>query len=184
MCVTWPIHVCDMRTHSYVWHGSFICLVRIIHMCAMTHLYVCHDSFVCVSWLIHVCVISHSCAYVRNDWFIRVNYLIQMRTTRLVGWLRLVGSQVSFAKEHYERDYILPKRPMIWRSLLIVATPYQRSAYATEYILKYIHIFGTYPTSTKGHAPILEQFHGHFFDTLPLALCACLWVFVYGYVCV
>ena len=44
-----------------------------------------------------------------------------------MGWLHLVGSlqwQVSFAKEPYERDDILQKRPVIWRSLLIVATPY------------------------------------------------------------
>ena len=33
-----------------------------------------------------------------------------------MGWLRLVGSiklQVSFAKEPYKRDDILPKRPTI-----------------------------------------------------------------------
>jgi len=44
-----------------------------------------------------------------------------------MGWLRLVGSlklYVSFAKETYKRDEILQKRPMILRSLLIVATPY------------------------------------------------------------
>ena len=44
-----------------------------------------------------------------------------------MGWLRLVGSlklYVSFAKEPYKRDDILQKRPMILRSLLIVATPY------------------------------------------------------------
>jgi len=44
-----------------------------------------------------------------------------------MGWLRLVGSlklQVSFAKEPYKRDDILQKRPIILRSLLIVATPY------------------------------------------------------------
>jgi len=42
-------------------------------------------------------------------------------------WLRLVGSlklYFSFAKEPYERDDILQKRPIILRSLLIVATPY------------------------------------------------------------
>jgi len=45
-----------------------------------------------------------------------------------MGWLRLVGSsklQVSFAKEPYQRDDVLPKRRIIWRSLLTVATPYQ-----------------------------------------------------------
>ena len=44
-----------------------------------------------------------------------------------MGWLRLVGSlklEVSFAKEPYKRDCILQKRPIISRSLLIVAIPY------------------------------------------------------------
>ena len=47
---------------------------------------------------------------------------------RYCGVLRLVGSlklQVSFAKELYRRDDILQRRPMILRSLLIVATPYE-----------------------------------------------------------
>ena len=45
-----------------------------------------------------------------------------------MGRLRLVGNlklQVSFAKEPYKRDDILHKRPIILRSLLIVATPYR-----------------------------------------------------------
>ena len=40
----------------------------------------------------------------------------------LMGWLRLLGSLtlwVSFAKEPCHRDYILQKRPMILRSLLM-----------------------------------------------------------------
>jgi len=44
-----------------------------------------------------------------------------------MGWLQLVGSlklQVSFAKEPYKRADILQKTPIIWRSLLTVATPY------------------------------------------------------------
>ena len=44
-----------------------------------------------------------------------------------MGWLRLVSSlksYVSFAKDPYKRDYILQKRPIILRSLLIVALPY------------------------------------------------------------
>ena len=46
-----------------------------------------------------------------------------------MGWLRLVGSlklRVSFAKEPYKRDPYSPKRRIILRSLLIVATPYLR----------------------------------------------------------
>ena len=47
-----------------------------------------------------------------------------------MGWLWLVGSlklQVSFAKEPYKRDDILQRRPIILRSLLTVATPYDSS---------------------------------------------------------
>ena len=43
-----------------------------------------------------------------------------------IGWLQLVGSfklYVSFAQEHYKRDDILQKRPVILRSQLLVATP-------------------------------------------------------------
>ena len=42
-----------------------------------------------------------------------------------MGWQRLAGSLklcVSFAKEPYKREDILQKRPVIFRSLLIVAT--------------------------------------------------------------
>jgi len=43
-----------------------------------------------------------------------------------MGWLRLVGSlkvYVSLSKEPYKRDGILHKRPIVLRSLLVVATP-------------------------------------------------------------
>jgi len=45
-----------------------------------------------------------------------------------MGWLRLVGSlklQVSFAEYSLFYWALLLKRPIILRSLLIVATPYQ-----------------------------------------------------------
>ena len=44
-----------------------------------------------------------------------------------MGRLQLVGSlkrKDSFANDPYERDYISKKRPILLRSLLIVATPY------------------------------------------------------------
>jgi len=53
--------------------------------------------------------------------------LCQTQSFCHMGGLRLVGSlklQVSVAKEPYKRDDILQKRPLILRSLLIVATPY------------------------------------------------------------
>jgi len=56
---------------------------------------------------------------------------MHIQITRIVysdrmGWLHVVGSfklLVSFAKEPHERDDILQKRPIILRSLLIVASP-------------------------------------------------------------
>ena len=58
-----------------------------------------------------------------------------------MGWLRLVGSfklHVSFVKEPYKRDDILQKRPIILRSLLIVATP--NPAYVCVYVI-YLHSY-------------------------------------------
>jgi len=43
-----------------------------------------------------------------------------MRGLRFVGSLK---TYVSFAKEPYKRDYILQKRTIVVRSLLIIATP-------------------------------------------------------------
>jgi len=63
--------------------------------------------------------------------------LVRTHVNKAMGWLRLVGSlklQVSFAKEPYKRDDILQQRPIILRSLLIVATPYKD-------ICAYIHIY-------------------------------------------
>jgi len=45
-----------------------------------------------------------------------------------MGWLQLVGSfklRVSFAEYRHFNRALLQKRPMIVRSLLIVATPYE-----------------------------------------------------------
>ena len=50
-----------------------------------------------------------------------------VRVVQSMGWLRLVGSlkkQVSFAKYRLFYRALLQKRPIILRSLLIVATPY------------------------------------------------------------
>ena len=67
--------------------------------------------------------VSESCH--RNN---RITSSAKSKTTcfNVMRWLRIVGSlklQVSSAKEPYKRDYILQKRPIILRSLLIVATP-------------------------------------------------------------
>ena len=68
---------------------------------------------VCASVSVRVCV----CVCVLQLWL-----------WRDMGWLRLVGTLktcVSYATEPSKRDHILQKRPIILRSLLIVANPYR-----------------------------------------------------------
>ena len=70
-----------------------------------------------------------------------------------MGWLQLVGSlksQVSFAKDPYKRGDILPKRPIILRSLLIVAIPYQiqRGTHKQTFTHTLTHIHTSTHTNT------------------------------------
>jgi len=78
-----------------------------------------HDSFMwdmthtthsCETWLIHLF----------DCWGIHEEFPLRWHTC--VTWLMsIIG---HFAKQLYKRDYILQKRPILLRSLLIVATSY------------------------------------------------------------
>jgi len=46
-------------THSYEFHDSFLCVTWPIHMCDMIYLNVGHDSFICVTWFIHMSSMTH-----------------------------------------------------------------------------------------------------------------------------
>ena len=112
-----------------------------------THLYIhTHRTHTAVQWL------QYLVQYL-------LQYLVHFTATRLVridmGWLRLVGSlklHVSFAKEPYKRDYILQKRRIISRSLLVVAScpiagwlvwklyvSFAKEPYKRDYVLIYIY---------------------------------------------
>jgi len=68
----------------------------------------------------HAKTSCHACSHIQERH--------RRRVPHTMGWLRWVGSlkvKVFFAKEPYKRDDILQKRPIILRSLLIVATPYR-----------------------------------------------------------
>jgi len=83
-----------------------------------------HSIWVCIR-LIHRIPTATHCNTLQHN----ATHWVCIRlihTIPIMGWLWWVGSfklQVSFAKEPYNRDYILQKRPVIWRSLLIVANP-------------------------------------------------------------
>ena len=101
-------------------------------------------------------------------------YYIKDMNLFTMGWLRLVGSfkcHVSFAKEPDKRDYILQKRHVILRSLLIVATPYY---------IEGMYLFTAQDdNSTDCWDVYVYQRTGHVFATLLVErygfLCRCVW---------
>jgi len=121
-----------------------VCDVNDSHVCHEWIIYVRNDlliySFICVIWRIHTwlcrlliarpawCVSVCVCDMCGcNMSHIRMWDMTHSHVWHDMGWLQLVGSfklHVSFAKEPYKRDYILQKRPIILRSLLMIATPY------------------------------------------------------------
>jgi len=85
-----------------------------------------HESCHKYEWVMSdVTHMNGDMSHVTHAWWMSPPRTWQCRFLNM-GWLRLVGSlklQVSFAEEPYKLDDILWKRPIIWRSLLIVATP-------------------------------------------------------------
>jgi len=76
--VTWLIRTCDV-THSYVWHDSFVHVIRLIYMRDMMHSYVWHNSFLCVSWFFDMRVMTRS--YMWHHPFMYVPWLIHLCAT-------------------------------------------------------------------------------------------------------
>ena len=143
MRVTWLSHTRDI-TFWYLWRDSYDSFIRACDVTDMTHLYVRHDSSIRAPWLIHTCAVTlwsverisavtqfvfETIRFWENSFLRRAinQWSFLLNHTSPIRWLRFVNSlktYVSFAKELYKRDYILEKRRIFWRSLLIIATPY------------------------------------------------------------
>ena len=113
------LYVCHVFIRMKKWWLSYMCVV-----CVVTWSYPCHDVSMCVRWLIHMCAMTHLFLW-QCSWLIYIftvsAWLVHM------GWLRLVGSlKLSVSSTEYSLfcRALLQKRPIILRSLLIVATPY------------------------------------------------------------
>jgi len=89
--------------------------------------------------------VQHSYSYVMN---MSIHLLLSVHMCHIdMGWLRLVGSlelKVSFSKEPYKKDDILQKRPIILRSLLVVATPYEHPYGAKIYMSICVYVYTPY----------------------------------------
>jgi len=107
-----------------------ICFCMSLCLCVFFCVFICVCVCVCVCACACACVCV--CFYVSMSMFcvcVIINkQVIEVNPPNIscMGWLRLVGSlklKDSVAKGPYKRDDILQKRPIILRSLLIVATP-------------------------------------------------------------
>jgi len=108
-----------MTRFAHIWLDAFLC--GAIHSCDISTCDVTHTLSLSLTThththtYIHDVIRSHRtrriCAWMNRD----------------MGWLQLVGSlklQFSFAEYSFFYRALLQKRPIILRSLLIVATPY------------------------------------------------------------
>jgi len=120
--------------------GAAFVVCRLVCCCVCVCVCVCIYVCICVCTCVCACV----CVSISYSMFVSVSFSVSVSVGMRVripsmGWLRLVGSlklQVSFAKEPYKRDGILQKRPVILRSLLIVATPYD-----TMLVCIYVNVY-------------------------------------------
>ena len=107
-CTTFSVSAKLNRKTSYIWHDPFICF---------------HDSVICVTRFIYMRVMAQTYIHM---WAMLFSYVPHELLQYCYYYLRLVGSlklYVSFAKEPYQRDDVLQKRPIIfffymWHELL------------------------------------------------------------------
>jgi len=136
VCVTWLIVTCDV-TRLCVWHDSLLRVTWLVCVCDMSPSgWLWWSRPLIMDLIYHVTRNNESChTHKRVKSHVTMSHvthyhqwspLIMDLIYGGMGWLRLVGSLklwVSFAKEPYKRDCVLQKRPIILRSLIIVATP-------------------------------------------------------------
>jgi len=140
LCATWLVHTCDI-TRSCVWHDSFVRVTWLVRMSDMTHSDEWHDPFRCMT-LILFSILTYQdlliCAtklFHRSDALLRIYVMTHSEVCHPssspfppMGWQRWLDSlnlQTSFAEYSLFYRSLLQKRPIILRSLLIEATPYQ-----------------------------------------------------------
>jgi len=154
MRATWNwFHVWDMvliHCMCAMTHGSFRCVLHLIHtlyhihMCAISHSYVCRISFIRVPWRIHMCVTSHS--YVCHDaWLIHTCAILNTNVCHILYYIQTCAISHSFvchitficvpwrihmcvtSHSHACHDSftITPTLQSIWQYLSILCVPYE-----------------------------------------------------------
>ena len=82
MYAIWLVHIRDMNSSkTFAWHGSFIYVAWLIHVCDMTYAYVWHDSFIYTTWHIHMCEMIYLYAWYDALKVIPMNNRLQQTAT-------------------------------------------------------------------------------------------------------
>jgi len=134
-----------LYTHMYTHRGSDYTCLSIIPPGLYTHMHThlgCIHICIC-TWAVYTYAYAHGlythmhthsgrmgCIHIFIHTYQHICVYVNMCVRVCMGWLRLVGSlklQVSFAEHRLFYRALLQKRPILLRSLLIVATKYSRN---------------------------------------------------------
>jgi len=121
-------HVTQMNL-SHVTHAHASCVTHVNESshqreCLMAQVQNSHMGWLLLVGSSNIGGVATPCQLVfyRTGWVRNARGCARWTRRRILLWSNIV-LPVSFAKEPYKRDYILQKRRIILRSLLIVATP-------------------------------------------------------------
>jgi len=122
------VYTCIIYIYMYI----YICIHIYIYIYVYIYIHIYAYMHECKYTYMRICIYTHThlqSTDVFSPRAISFSYSIytSVYTSYTMGWLRLVGSlksYVSFAEYRLFDRALLQKRPIILRSLLIVATPY------------------------------------------------------------
>jgi len=131
-CLTQMSRVTSEWVMSPIDESCQIWMSHVSHKWVMSQMNTsCHTYAGLWELVTHVGVMSHT----NESCHIYLTQMSRVTYKCIMGWLRLVGSLklcVSFAEYSFFYRALLQKRPMILRSLLILATPYVTWMFALE----------------------------------------------------
>ena len=118
----------DASVHLSMYVCMSVCTCICMYVCMYRYIYIYIYMYMYIQTYIHTQISVRMHIYVRmHTLYAHSITLTSTNDTAAMGWLRLVGSfklYVSFAEYRLFYRALLQKRSIIFRSLLIVATPY------------------------------------------------------------
>jgi len=136
--------------HIYIYNCINIHIYKYMYICiyTRTHIYVYICKYVLMLYIftyIYTYIYMYKCHAKLEEHILK----FQLAPRLTMGWIRLVGSlklYVSFAEYSLFCKALLQKRPIILRSLLIIATPYAKRVPNTLFSESTVHLWMLVPS--------------------------------------